>query len=98
MWRTTVPAFSTESASPITGSTITPASSTQRLILTPAGLLAALTIVFPTWFNGQEFVITSTQVITTLTLTGTISWAITTLWALGYVQYNFFNGTWYRIW
>lgn len=41
----------------------------QKVLLNPAGLLATLTFTFPTAADGQEIVISSTQIVTALTLT-----------------------------
>ena len=71
--------------------------------LTPAGTIAANTIVFPTTpQNGQQVTIFTSQTITALTLTvtpATLVGGVTTLAANGPVayQYQLSNTTWYRI-
>lgn len=56
-------------AMPAAGNSVTPPDWCELLSLSPAGLLATLTINFPKNPNdGQEFVINSTQVVTLLTL------------------------------
>jgi len=64
-----VPTFGgTQDDVPVTGGSI--ALSMRRIILTPAGTLAALTFVLPTTpVDGQELYITSNQNITLITWT-----------------------------
>jgi hypothetical protein len=57
---------------PLTGASVTVASTTRHLVIDPAGTIAALTLVFPaasTLIDGQLVSICSTQVVTALTLT-----------------------------
>ena len=55
---------------PLTGTTVT-AGNISQLILQPAGTLSTLTIAFPPDpMDGQLFNITSSQIVTTLTVTG----------------------------
>jgi len=59
-------------AAPLTGVTITLPSGTAKLILNPAGTIAALTVVLPIaaqCLDGQEFFIYSSQTVTALTVT-----------------------------
>lgn len=62
--------------SPLTGATVTasPLKKSETIYLTPAGTIAALTVVFPTNANsqnGQVFRVVSTQIVTALTVTST---------------------------
>lgn len=73
---------------PLTGATITVPAGTARLILTPAGTIAAQTVVLPAatgLYDGQIFTIHSTQTVTTLTVTAgsgtTVTPTITTVTA-----------------
>ena len=69
-------------ASPLTGTTIN-ADGVAKVMLTPAGTIAALTITMPvTPANGQTFAVYSTQTVTALTLTpgpGTTIPSVTTV-------------------
>ena len=100
----------TQYASPTTGQTVTiaPAIAGQsvRLLLTPAGTLAALAVVLPGVGNAalpvdrQEVTIVSTQIITALTIsagTTTVTTPVTTLAAGGRFKmfYDSTNTSWY---
>lgn len=57
---------------PLTGASITLTNLQRRLVLEPAGTIAALTVVFPaatTLVDGQLFSMCTTQIVTSLTLT-----------------------------
>lgn len=59
---------------PVTTDSITIDAQTRQLVVTPAGTIAAMTLVFPaattlTEANGQRFGFCTTQIITTLTTT-----------------------------
>lgn len=57
---------------PLTGASITLTAPTRRLIIDPAGTIAALTVVFPaatTLIDGQLFNMCTTQIVSSLTLT-----------------------------
>lgn len=90
---------------PTTGSTITIAGGVKTLVINPASLLAALTIVMPASpINGQEIVVAAENFgVTSLTVSGntgqTISNAPTTLAAgQGFkFQYNLANTNWMPI-
>lgn len=59
-------------AAPLTGTSITVAAGTSKLMLNPAGTIAALTVVLPpatSLVDGQSFNIYSTQTVTALTVT-----------------------------
>ena len=56
---------------PTSGTTVTVAQTTHTELLAPAGPLAALTLAFPacnSTYAGQEFRVSSTYAITTLTI------------------------------
>lgn len=60
-----------QAASPTTGQTVQAEGNVGVLMLSPAGLLAALTVGFPQGpVDGQSFVVVSTQIVTVLSLTG----------------------------
>jgi hypothetical protein len=88
---------------PTTGQTVTPANSNANIvmIIKPAGLLAALTIAFPSApFDGQRIIATATQIITILTLSGgTIINPLTSLALNGYFSFIYIaaDNAWYRI-
>ena len=57
---------------PLTGATLTMTAQQRRLIIDPAGTIAALTVVFPTaatLIDNQLMGICTTQIVTALTLT-----------------------------
>ena len=92
-------------ATPTTGQTVTIANSNvdTRLVLNPAGLISALTIVMPTTpFDGQLIHICSSQIITVITMTSgvTIFSALSTFGSAnsfaGWV-YDSANTSWFRI-
>lgn len=92
-------------AAPLTGTTLQVKDGSTWLILTPAGTLAALTLQMPILSNvidGQELLVTTTQTITTLTMTGNgaaIVGAPATLAANGSARFRFepVLKTWYKI-
>lgn len=84
---------------PSTGDTITVAEKTTTLTIDPAGLLAALTITFPTAYDGRVVEFNSTQVVTALTLSGgTFVGAMTTIGVAGFAKYVYSSGDskWHR--
>lgn len=90
-------------SSPLTGITETlTGTQSVSLNLTPAGTIAANTVIFPTTpVDGQTISIFSSQIISTLTLTVTpasIVGGVTTLAANASVIYRYqaSNTTWYR--
>lgn len=105
-WETVTTAFDTiQYYTPTTGSTISANNSLtnlNQLIAAPSGSLLALTINFPTNpSNGQQFCISITQIITTLTLSGgsnTIDGTITTsaVNSFGTWIYRTATTTWYK--
>lgn len=77
-------------AAPLTATSITLPPGTAKLMLTPAGTIAALTIVLPAaaaLFDGEELFIWSNQIVTALTLTPgsgtTVLPSVTTIAAAG---------------
>ena len=75
------------------------------LVLTPTGGFAAGTLVFPSkakLVDKQEIMVTTTQAVTTLTITATgtsLIGAPTTLAANAFfrMRYDIINSTWYRV-
>lgn len=103
------PTLTTNIYVPTTGFSIavpTPTTEQQWMLLTPAGTLAAGTIVLPlntATPDGFEVLVTTTQIITTFTLSlngaAAANGAPTTLAANGFfrVRYVQANNAWYRI-
>jgi hypothetical protein len=103
------PTLTTNIYVPTTGFSIavpTPATEQQWMLLTPAGTLATGTIVLPlntTTPDGFEVLVTTTQIITTFTLSlngaAAANGAPSTLAANGFfrVRYVQANNAWYRI-
>ena len=101
------PDFDVTISSPIAGFNQQLATSTSSiwLILTPAGTLATGTVTLPPvadLFDGQEVLVTSSQVITALTVAGngaTVSGAPSALAANGFfrLRYNTLLTTWYCV-
>ena len=89
---------------PTTGFSYTIIANAQGVILNPAGTLATGTVTMPASpSDGMTVTISTTQTITTLTLSGntgqTVSNAVTTLsigTAVSY-YYRLSNTTWYRV-
>lgn len=80
-------------AAPLTGTSITVAAGTSKLMLNPAATIAALTVVLPpatSLIDGQLFTIYSSQTVTALTVTAgtgtTITPTITTVTAAAPVK------------
>lgn len=93
----------TEYQTPLTGFTLTPANTTNTLILEPAGALLAGTVNMPdSPVDGQIFGVVCTQAITTLTIVPgggqIVNGLITAIIANGYATwlYRATNSTWYR--
>jgi hypothetical protein len=92
-------------AAPLTGTTVQVQNGSTWLILTPAGTLAALTLLMPVLANvvdGQEILISTTQTLTSLTFSGngaSMVGAPSTLAANGSVRLRFepVLKTWYKI-
>lgn len=97
----------TQYSTPTTGTTVSvvPANTGQSvyLLITPAGTIAALTILlYASPADGQELIVSTTQTITALTVNGntkTVLGAPTTLAANGFfrLRYDAVNQTYYRI-
>lgn len=93
-----------EAVTPTAGTTITISDTTRYYVMTPAGLLATLTVKMPANpVDGQEVWITSTQAVTTLTHqanTGqTLNGGLATIAVNGNGGwvYRQSNTNWYRI-
>lgn len=88
-------------ATPTAGSTVAANSNTTALVLEPAGLLATLTVTMPSGpIDGQVFTVTSTQIVTTLTMSGgTIKSVLASFSANGFASwiYGATGAAWYRI-
>lgn len=85
-------------AAPTVGQTVT-SDGSSILIIDPAGTLATLTIVLPASpINGQDFVIASSQIVTTLTVTGTIVGTLTALAVAGFARFIYSStaSKWFR--
>lgn len=85
-------------AAPTTGQTVT-ADGSNVLLLNPAGTLVALTVTLPANpSDGQDFVVATSQIITTLTITGTIIGTLTTLALGGFARfvYSATAAKWFR--
>jgi hypothetical protein len=103
------PTLATNTYVPTTGFSIavpTPVAQQQWMLLQPAGTLASGTIVLPlntTTPNGTEVLITTTQIITTFTLSpngaAAVNGAPTTLGTNSHQRFRFVqaNNAWYRI-
>lgn len=83
---------------PTTGQTVV-ANGSGLLAVNPAGLLAALTITFPSSpVDGQSFEVASTQIVTALTMNGgTIKNALTALAVNGWARWRYVasGSAWY---
>lgn len=92
-------AYAVQYATPTTGQTVV-ANGAGALVINPAGTLVALTITFPASpIDGQAFEILSTQIVTTMTLSGgTIASALTTIGVNGAARWRYSTtaATWMR--
>lgn len=80
---------------PTTGSTVTATVGVDKLtlLLVPAATLATLTVVFPTsMLDGQTFRLKSAQIVSTLTVTGTVAGSPSALTA-GYDRTFIYDST-----
>lgn len=91
---------------PVTTNSIQATDQARGLIIEPAGTLAALTVTMPAHpYDGQEWLFTSTQTVTTLTHQAsgsqTLNLALTTIGAAasthGRWVYHASTTTWYRV-
>lgn len=92
--------LSVQESAPTTGQTVTLTRARMVLgLINPAGTLAALTVVLPASSkDGDICTISTSQIITALTITGTIVGTLTTL-ALGGTATFIYSGTsskWFR--
>lgn len=98
-----IPALSVamQYAIPTTGQTVTcTGGRIARLLIDPAGTLLALTIALPSSpTDGDEQSIASSQVLTGVTITGTITGTLTTLAAGAFAtfKWNAASSKWFRI-
>lgn len=85
-------------AQPTTGQSVTIDPTTATLMLDPAGTLATLTVVLPTGSQGKRVTICSSQILTALTITGTIVGTLTTLALGGFAQFTYSSSAskWFR--
>lgn len=89
----------TQYATPVSTDSITIASGVNVLLINPAGTIAALTVVLPASpINGQVCTITSSQIVTALTVTGTIVGTLTTLALGGFASFCYSStaAKWFR--
>jgi hypothetical protein len=98
----------TQYSAPLTGATVTITDNKEnvRLIITPAGTIANLTLTMPVVTNtldGQELLVSCTQIVSTLTITaptgGAVVGAPSALTANGFfrLRYDAVLSTWYRV-
>lgn len=96
--------YTMQVAVPTTGTTVNIAQTTAREIIAPSGSLLALTINLPTCsstYGGQIVRFSSTQAVTTVTMTsvaGTIVSTLTGIIGGGFAEYTCYGttSTWYR--
>lgn len=91
--------MSVQYAQPTTGQSVT-MDNVSTLLVDPAGTLATLTIVLPTApADKQRAKIGSSQIITVLTVTGTIVGTLTTLALGGYAEFIWYSAAskWFRV-
>lgn len=100
----TAVALAPQFVAPTTGSSTQIADNTGSVILAPAGTLAAATLVMPANpVDGQELIISCSQIITTLTMSPsgaeTILGALTAFTANGFGRWRYraTGTTWYRV-
>lgn len=89
----------TQYEAPVAGATVNANAGTEVLFLNPAGTLATLTVVLPvTPVEGQDFTLATSQIITTLTITGAIVGTLTTLALGGFARfvYSAAAAKWFR--
>lgn len=87
-------------SAPLTGASVAIASTTRNLIVNPAGTIAELTLTLPAASDGKIFTVSSSQIVTTLTLTpdgeDTIKNDVTALTAGQAFTLVARSGVWYR--
>ena len=88
-------------AVPVSAATVTASPNTTLLLLNQAGLLAALTVTFPSSpADGRKFSVSSATVITTLTMNGgTINSPLAAFTVNGFARYVYSATTssWWRV-
>lgn len=99
-WFSTATLVSTQYAQPTVGQTVTANAGVNALFIDPAGTLLTLTVVLPASpSDGQVFMMGSSQIITTLTVTGTIVGSLTTMGLGGFARfcYSATASKWFRV-
>lgn len=99
-WTTIPNVVGTQYAQPTTGQTVTANAGVNALFLDPAGTLVALTVVLPANpVDGQVFMMGASQIITSLTITGTIVGTLTTLALGGFARFCYSGSAskWFRV-
>lgn len=90
----------TQYSQPTTGQTVAANPGVQMLFIDPAGSLLALTVTLPdSPVDGQVFSMSSSQAITTLTITGTIVGTLTTMALGGFARFCYSSTAtkWFRV-
>lgn len=90
--------LSVQYATPTTGATVT-GDGSRVIIINPAGTLANLTVVLPAApVDGQVCILATSQILTALTITGTIVGTLTTLALGGFATfvYSATAAKWFR--
>lgn len=91
--------ITTQYAAPTTGQTVTANAGVRILFINPAGTLATLTVVLPASpVEGQDFIVCASQILTALTITGTIVGTLTTLALGGFARFVYSTDAakWFR--
>lgn len=89
---------SVQYAAPTAGQTVT-CDGSSVVFIDPAGTLATLTVALPAApVNGQEVNLCASQIITALTVTGTIIGTLTTLAVAGFARFVYSSTAvkWFR--
>lgn len=89
---------SVQYATPTTGQTVT-CDGSSVVMINPAGTLATLTVTLPASpVDGQDVLICASQIVTALTITGTIVGTLTTLAVAGFARfvYSATASKWFR--
>lgn len=97
--------FTYSKVTPTEASTVNFANNTKTLLLTPAGVLTAVTVNLPSSpFDGQEIRITTTQTISSITLTPAGGHSVTvspvslgSLWLSASYIFVSSTNTWYKL-
>lgn len=98
-WGSSTNIVRTQYVAPTAGATVNANAGTEVLFLDPAGTLATLTVALPlNPVEGQDFTVSSSQIVTALTFTGTIVGTLTTLALGGFARfvYSATAAKWFR--